>query len=84
MYSSSGFTARADFSGKGWLSGKHHSVNATVHANGDGNALYSVQGSWASVLTVKDVPRDTTLESIRLSLTDQVPVITLPISKQDI
>ena len=83
IHSSGGFTARAEFSGKGWLSGKHHSVNATVHANGDKNVLYSVQGSWANELTVKDVPRDTVLETIRFSRTDQVPIITLPVAEQD-
>ena len=34
IHSSSGFTSHAHTSGKGWLSGKRHSINATVHANG--------------------------------------------------
>lgn len=83
IHSSAGFTAHADFSGKGWLSGKRHSVNATVHANGNENALSGIQGSWVDDLTVKDVPRDMVLETIRFSRTDQVPVTTLPIAEQD-
>ncbi|CAM1507411.1 Fc.00g070520.m01.CDS01 [Cosmosporella sp. VM-42] len=45
--SSSGYTARIDYSGKGWLSGKKNSVTATVTPTGkDKEVLYNVTGQW--------------------------------------
>lgn len=45
--SSTGFTARIDYSGKGWLSGKKNSVTATLYPTGkERDVLYSVSGQW--------------------------------------
>lgn len=45
--SSSGFTARIDYSGKGWLSGKKNSVSAVLYRTADEkDILYNASGVW--------------------------------------
>lgn len=49
--SSTGFTARVDYSGKGWLSGKKNTVTAVLYPTGkEKEILYSVKGQWNEVL----------------------------------
>ncbi|POS74401.1 oxysterol binding protein [Diaporthe helianthi] len=45
--SSSGYTAKIDYSGKGWLSGKKNSFTAALFPTGkEKDVLYSVTGQW--------------------------------------
>ncbi len=45
--SSSGYTAKIDYSGKGWLSGKKNSFTATLYPTGkEKNVLYTATGQW--------------------------------------
>lgn len=45
--SSSGFTAKIDYAGKGWLSGKKNSFVATLYPTGkEKDVLYSASGQW--------------------------------------
>ncbi|KZZ96144.1 Oxysterol-binding protein [Moelleriella libera RCEF 2490] len=47
IVSSSGYTAKIDYSGKGWLSGKKNSIVASLHPTGrDKDVLYNVTGQW--------------------------------------
>ena len=49
--SSSGFTAKIDYSGKGWLSGKKNSFTATLYRTGEEkDTLYTITGQWYVVL----------------------------------
>ncbi|KAH7310421.1 hypothetical protein B0I35DRAFT_481741 [Stachybotrys elegans] len=45
--SSSGYTVKIDYSGKGWLSGKKNTVTATIYPTGkEKNVIYNVTGQW--------------------------------------
>lgn len=45
--SSTGFTAKIDYSGKGWLSGKKNSFTAILHpTNNEREVLFNVSGQW--------------------------------------
>lgn len=49
--SSSGFSAKIDYSGKGWLSGKKNTVVATIYPIGkEKEVLYNVTGQWNTTL----------------------------------
>ncbi|KAL1838397.1 hypothetical protein VTJ49DRAFT_2709 [Mycothermus thermophilus] len=45
--SSTGFTAKIDYSGKGWISGKKNSFTATLYRTGkEKDVLFNVSGQW--------------------------------------
>ncbi|KAK6593915.1 oxysterol-binding protein [Botrytis cinerea] len=53
--SSSGFTAKIDYSGKGWLSGKKNSFTATLYPTGkEKDVLYTVTGQWTKQFEIKE------------------------------
>lgn len=55
--SSTGFTAKIDYSGKGWLSGKKNSVSATLYPTGrEKEVLYSVTGQWTKAIDIHSGP----------------------------
>lgn len=55
--SSSGFTAKIDYSGKGWLSGKKNSFTAALYPTGkEKDVLYSVTGQWTKAFEIHSGP----------------------------
>ncbi|KAI1841596.1 hypothetical protein JX265_004674 [Neoarthrinium moseri] len=51
--SSTGFTAKVDYSGKGWLSGKKNSFTAILHPTGkEKEVLYNVSGQWTKAFEI--------------------------------
>lgn len=55
--SSSGYTAKIDYSGKGWLSGKKNSVVATLYPTGkEKEVLYNVTGQWTKEFEIYEGP----------------------------
>ncbi len=53
IVSSTGYTARIDYSGKGWLSGKKNSVTAVLHPTGrEKEVLYNVAGQWTKAFAI--------------------------------
>lgn len=55
--SSTGFTAKIDYAGKGWLSGKKNSVVASLYPTGDEkNVLYNVTGQWTKTFEIYSGP----------------------------
>ncbi|KAF2006829.1 Oxysterol-binding protein, partial [Amniculicola lignicola CBS 123094] len=54
--SSSGYTAKIDYSGKGWVSGKKNTFSAVLYPS-DGkekDAIYTVDGQWTDAFSIKD------------------------------
>ncbi|KAF2084783.1 Oxysterol-binding protein [Saccharata proteae CBS 121410] len=53
--SSSGYTAKIDYSGKGWISGKKNSFTASLYpsAKSEKDALYTVDGQWTDTFEIK-------------------------------
>ncbi|EFZ03204.1 hypothetical protein MAA_00278 [Metarhizium robertsii ARSEF 23] len=55
--SSNGYTAKIDYSGKGWLSGKKNSVIATLYPTGkEKEVLYNVTGQWTKEFEIYEGP----------------------------
>lgn len=55
--SSTGFTAKIDYSGKGWLSGKKNSLSAVLHPTGkEKDILYNVSGQWTKTFEIHSGP----------------------------
>ncbi|KAL2756455.1 hypothetical protein ACRALDRAFT_2020109 [Sodiomyces alcalophilus JCM 7366] len=86
--SSSGFTARIDYSGKGWLSGKKNSVNAVLYRTGDEkDVLYNVTGVWTKSIDIYSGPPKTNSSKTKMETydaeTDPIPPLRLlPVEEQ--
>ncbi|KAI9663385.1 MAG: Oxysterol binding protein [Alyxoria varia] len=53
--SSSGYTAKIDYTGRGWLSGKKNTFAASLYPQGkEKETLYTVDGQWTGEFTIKD------------------------------
>ncbi|KAM5354382.1 hypothetical protein ACJ41O_001031 [Fusarium nematophilum] len=71
--SSSGFTAKIDYSGKGWLSGKKNTIVGTVTPTGkDKEVLYNVTGQWNKTFEIYSGPAKTNSKSTLVSTYDAV------------
>jgi len=55
--SSTGFTAKIDYSGKGWLSGKKNSFVASLYPTGkEKDVLFNVSGQWTKTFEIHSGP----------------------------
>ncbi|KAK4128284.1 Oxysterol-binding protein [Parathielavia appendiculata] len=55
--SSTGFTAKIDYSGKGWLSGKKNSFTAVLYPTGkEKDILFNVSGQWTKSFEIHSGP----------------------------
>ncbi|PHH76002.1 hypothetical protein CDD82_4187 [Ophiocordyceps australis] len=73
IVSSSGYTAKVDYSGRGWLSGKKNSVTATVHPTGkDKEILYNITGQWNKEFEIFHGPAKKNSEGTSLGIYDAV------------
>ncbi|KAK4648735.1 Oxysterol-binding protein 4 [Podospora bellae-mahoneyi] len=55
--SSNGFTAKVDYSGKGWLSGKKNSLTAVLYPTGkEKDVLFNVSGQWTKTFEIHSGP----------------------------
>ncbi|MCJ1313950.1 Oxysterol binding protein [Agyrium rufum] len=53
--SSSGFVARIDYSGKGWVSGKKNAFSAVLYRAGhEKDPLYTAEGQWSDNFVIKE------------------------------
>ncbi|KAM5479192.1 Oxysterol-binding protein 4 [Microsporum canis] len=54
--SSTGYMAKIDYSGRGWLSGKKNSFSAILykHSEGEKRPLYTADGQWSDSFVIKD------------------------------
>lgn len=86
--SSSGFTAKVDYSGKGWLSGKKNSFTATLYPTGkEKEVLYNVSGQWTKNFDIhtgsaKHSGKDTLVESWDPTLVPTTALTVAPREKQ--
>lgn len=55
--SSTGFTAKIDYSGKGWISGKKNSFTATLYPTGkEKEVIYNCSGQWTKAFEIHSGP----------------------------
>ncbi|KAL9126343.1 MAG: hypothetical protein Q9217_004589 [Psora testacea] len=89
--SSSGYIARIDYSGKGWLSGKKNSFVATLSPIGrEKEVLYTVEGQWTDSFTIKagggsGLKKHSAepIETYNAKASKTTPLIVPPLDQQD-
>lgn len=86
--SSSGYTAKIDYSGKGWLSGKKNTIVATISPTGkEKEVLFNVTGQWNKTFEIYSGPAKTNSKSTLVATYDavntaQTELEVAPIDKQ--
>ncbi|EFW98826.1 oxysterol-binding protein [Grosmannia clavigera kw1407] len=83
--SSTGYTARIDYSGRGWISGKKNSVTAVLYRTGnERDVLYHVSGQWTKAFDIFKGPAKS--QDLFISYTPEskptTPLIVEPIEAQ--
>ena len=83
IQSSSGYTAKVDYSGKGWLSGKKNSFNASLYPEGKPKApLYLAEGQWADSFVIKDAKTKQEVDSYNAKATKTTPLTVAALEQQ--
>jgi hypothetical protein len=85
IQSTSGYTARIDYSGKGWVSGKKNTFSAVLYPEGkEKDAIYKVDGQWTDTWHVKEGGKSKTIvETFDHKATKTTPLIVAPVEEQD-
>jgi hypothetical protein len=82
--SSSGYTSKIDYSGKGWLSGKKNSFVATMYPTGkEKDTLYTVTGQWNKTFEIVEGKKGKVIETYNAENSPTTPLIVAPIEEQD-
>jgi len=83
IQSSSGYLAKIDYSGKGWLSGKKNSFTATLVKNSNpSQVLYTIEGQWTLDFTVRDTLTKKDLETYNTQTSQTTPLTIPPLNQQ--
>lgn len=86
--SSTGYTAKIDYAGKGWISGKKNSFTASLYPTGkEKDILYSVAGQWTKDFQIhsgsaKHSGKDSLLDSYDPAKFPTSKLIVVPIEQQ--
>ena len=84
IQSSTGYTAKVDYSGKGWLSGKKNSFTASLYPEGKPkDPLYTVDGQWTEAFTIRDAKTKKEVDSYNAKASKTTPLVVAPIAEQD-
>lgn len=86
--SSTGYTAKIDYSGKGWVSGKKNSFTATLYPTGnEKDVLYNASGQWTKTFDIysgaaKKNSTDTLVDTWNPAAHPMTALTVAPIEKQ--
>ncbi|PBP21917.1 putative oxysterol binding protein [Diplocarpon rosae] len=81
--SSSGYTAKIQYSCKGWLSGKRNSFVANLyHDEQERKPLYTLEGQWSGEYTIRKGATQVILEKCDASKLSKTPLTVAPIETQ--
>lgn len=84
IQSSTGYTAKIDYSGRGWVSGKKNSFTATMYLEGkEKDTLYSVEGQWTGEFTIKDAKTKKVIDTWKANEHARTPLQVAPPDQQD-
>lgn len=86
IVSSTGYTAKIDFSGKGWLSGKKNSFTASLYPTGkEKDLLYTIDGQWTDSFTIRDGTKKHggEIETYNAKTSKTTALLVRPIEQQD-
>jgi oxysterol-binding protein-related protein 9/10/11 len=83
--SSSGYTAKIDYSGKGWLSGKKNSFTATMYPTGkERETLYTITGQWTKTFEIfEGSKKGEAIDTYDADATTTTALQIAPIEEQD-
>lgn len=83
--SSTGYIAKIDYSGKGWLGGKKNSFTAILYKEDEGekNPLYTAEGQWSGTFVIKDNRTKTEVDQYTVGEQERVPLKVAAITDQD-
>ncbi|RMJ27769.1 Oxysterol binding protein [Aspergillus sp. HF37] len=83
--SSTGYVAKVDYSGKGWLSGKKNTFTASLFKESDGEKkpLYCVDGQWSEAFVIKDARTKEEVDRYSVKDSKTAPFDLAPIEQQD-
>lgn len=85
--SSSGYVAKIDYSGKGWVSGKKNSFTATLYPAGkEKDVLYTVEGQWTDGFSIKEgsgKKHDSPIDTYNAKTQKVTPLQVAPVEQQD-
>lgn len=84
--SSSGYMAKVDFSGKGWLSGKKNTFTASLYKESEGEKkpLYCIDGQWSDTFVIKDARTKKEVDHYSVKENKTAPFDIAPIEQQDL
>ncbi|KAL9112163.1 MAG: hypothetical protein Q9227_003540 [Pyrenula ochraceoflavens] len=84
--SSTGYVAKIDYSGRGWLSGKKNTFTASLWKEGEGdekNPLYTADGQWSDSFVMRQGKKGKEVETYSASSCQTSPLLVAPTEKQD-
>lgn len=83
IQSSTGYTAKIDYSGKGWVSGKKNSFSASLYHEGkEKEPIYTVDGQWTDDFVIKDAKTKKVVDQYSPKVTKCTPLIVAPVEEQ--
>jgi hypothetical protein len=84
IQSSSGYTAKIDYSGRGWLSGKKNSFTASLYPEGKPKeAVYTVDGQWSAGFSIKDAKTKKEIDAFDPAKNPTSKLLVAAIEEQD-
>ena len=84
IQSSSGYTAKIDYSGKGWVSGKKNSFSASLWKEGhEKEPLYTAEGQWTDSFVMRDAKTKKQIDVYHAKAHKTTPLIVAPLEQQD-
>ncbi len=84
IQSSTGFTAKVDYSGKGWISGKKNTFKATLYPQGkEKEPLYTIDGQWNDFFTIRDGRTKKEVETYSPKTSKTTPLTVAALDQQD-
>ncbi|KAJ5808291.1 hypothetical protein N7474_009560 [Penicillium riverlandense] len=86
IVSSTGYVAKIDYSGKGWLSGKKNTFTASLfkESEGEKKPLYTVDGQWSDSFTIKDARTKDVIDKFSIKESTTTPLTVAPLEVQDL
>ena len=54
IHSSTGYIAKIDYSGRGWVTGRKNTFSATLTKEGSKDILYMIDGQWSDGFVIKE------------------------------
>lgn len=84
--SSTGYIAKIDYSGKGWLSGKKNTFSAMLYKESEGEKkpLYTVDGQWSDSFVIKNARTKEEVEKYVAKDNKTTPLQLAPIEEQSV